>query len=91
MDESELIAMRASHDALLAEVAKLGEEEATLRTNVLDLKAAIENDKELERKEDQERFERILRKNELTNALALIQAKEEANHRLDAAFLEEIQ
>jgi chromosome segregation protein len=55
------------------------------------LKAVIEREKESVRKEDQARFERILKKQELENALALIAAKAESIERLDAAFAEEIQ
>jgi chromosome segregation ATPase len=89
-DESELVAMRESHHALLAEVSRLSSEERTLRDKAVALKVAIEKEKQGEREQDQARFERILKKQELENALALVTAKESLIEAINAAFVEEV-
>lgn len=89
-DESELVTMRASHEEILAEVAKLATQEQALRDKGSSLKVAIEGEKASLRQQDQERFERMLKKNELANALALADAKMAVIDQLNHAFMEEI-
>ncbi|MCU0660479.1 MAG: AAA family ATPase [Candidatus Pacebacteria bacterium] len=88
---AELLAMRETHAGLLGEVEKLVLEETALREKSDSLKVAIVEEKALERQADQVRFERILARKEVENALALTEAKEDSNKRLYDQLIEEIQ